>query len=179
MKEEWRDIPGYEGSYQASTLGRIRSLDRVIMRGGSKRRGPYEARLKGKILVQVSNNQGYRVVPLGKDAPCCRVHQLIAKTFIPNLENKPMINHIDGNTANNKIDNLEWCTNQENQIHARDVLGRGFGVSKPVKCVETGEIFTSAQKAANGDVSTASRICSVCNHRYGRKTCMGYHWEYV
>lgn len=181
MKEIWKDIPGYEGVYQASTLGRIRSLDRTIIRGGSKRRGPHKAQLKGKILVQVPNNQGYRVVPLGKDAPCCRVHQLIAKTFIPNLENKPMINHIDGNTANNKIDNLEWCTNKENQIHARDVLHRKFGAyqNKPVKCVETGEVFENSIRAAKGDKQVANRIRMVANGYYGRKTCRGYHWKFV
>lgn len=179
MKEIWKDIPGFEGVYQASTLGRIRSLDRTIIRGASARRGPYEAKLKGKILTQVTGVQGYQFVPLGKEFPSRRVHQLIAKTFIENPYNKPMINHIDGNVKNNRIDNLEWCTNQENQVHARDVLKRKFGVGKPVRCIETGQIFENSIVAANGNRSRAGRICLVCNHKYGRKTCMGYHWEFV
>lgn len=179
MKEIWKDIPGFEGSYQASTLGRIRSLDRTIIRRASSRRGSYEAKLKGKILTQVTGVQGYQFVPLGKEFPSRRVHQLIAKTFIENPDNKPMINHIDGNVKNNRIDNLEWCTNQENQVHARDVLKRKFGVGKPVRCIETGQIFENSIVAANGNRSRAGRICLVCNHKYGRKTCMGYHWEFV
>ena len=180
MSEEiWKDIPGFEGLYQASTFGRVRSLDRIITRGASTRRGPHEARLKGKMLAQSTGVQGYQLVPLGHNNQSRRVHQLIAKTFIPNPDNKPMVNHIDGNVKNNRVDNLEWCTNKENQVHARDVLKRKFGVSKPVRCVETGQIFESSRVAANGDKSRAARICLVCNHKYGRKTCMGYHWEFV
>lgn len=179
MKEIWKDIAGFEGVYQASTLGRIRSLDRTIVRGPSKRRGPYEAKLKGRIIKPVLRKDGYVVVPLGQSLPCNRVHQLIAETFIPNPENKPMINHKNGDRGNNSVNNLEWCTNQENQIHARDILKRKFGISKPVKCIETGQIFENSTVAANGNKSRAGRICLVCNHKYGRKTCMGYHWEYI
>lgn len=181
MKEIWKDIPGFEGVYQASTLGRIRSLDRTIIRGASRRRGPHEAKLKGKILAQATGVQGYQVVPLGKEFPSCRVHQLIAKTFIKNPEGKPMINHIDGNVKNNQVDNLEWCTNKENQIHARDVLHRKFGAyqSKPVRCIETGEMFENSIHAAKGNKQVANRIRMVANGYYGRKTCCGYHWEFV
>lgn len=181
MQEVWKDIPGFEGKYQASTFGRIRSLDREITRSYSNRRGEHKAKLKGKVLTLVSGAQEYLVVPLGKNNPSCRVHRLIAKTFIPNPENKPMINHIDGNVKNNNIDNLEWCTNQENQIHAVKVLHRPQGAyqNKPVKCVETGEIFENSMRAANGSKQVANRIRMVANGRYGRKTCMGFHWVFV
>lgn len=178
-KEIWKDIPGYEGVYQASTLGRIRSLDRIIVRSASRKRGPHKAKLNGCVIKPVLRKDGYTVVPLGKSSPCNRVHQLIAETFIPNPENKPMVNHINGNRADNSVKNLEWCTNQENQIHARDVLKRTFGVGKPVRCIETGQIFKNSKDAAGGDRSRAGRIGLVCNHKYGRKTCMGYHWEFV
>lgn len=179
MKEIWKDIPGFEGSYQASTLGRIRSLDRIIIRGASRTRGAYRARLRGKILAQVTNTQGYQIVNWGKQQ--YSVHRLVAITFIPNLKNKPMINHIDGNTKNNNIDNLEWCTNQENQIHAVKVLHRPQGAyqNKPVKCVETGEVFENSIRAAKGNKQVANRIRMVANGYYGRKTCCGYHWEFV
>lgn len=180
MPEEiWKDIPGYEGVYQASTLGRIRSLDRTIIRSASKRRGPHEAKLKGKILVQVTGVQGYQVVNWGKKQ--YRVHRLVALTFIPNPENKPMINHIDGNVKNNHIDNLEWCTNQENQIHAVKVLHKSQGAhqNKPVRCVETGEVFENSMRAAKENRQVANRIRMAANGYYGRKTCCGYHWEFV
>ena len=181
MKEIWKDIPGFEGVYQASTLGRTRSLDRTIVRGPSKRRGAYEAKLKGRIIKPVLIKAGYVVVPLGKSLPYNRVHQLIAETFIPNPENKPMINHKNGDRKDNSVHNLEWCTNQENQIHARDVLHRKFGAyqNKPVKCVETGEVFENSVRAAKGNKQVANRIRMVANGCYGRKTCCGYHWEFV
>lgn len=181
MKEIWKDIPGYEGLYQASNFGRIRSLDRTIVRGASRTRGPYKAKLKGKVLAPANGVQGYLVVPLGKNSPSCRVHRLIAKAFLPNPENKPMVNHIDGDVKNNRVDNLEWCTSQENQIHARDVLHRKFGAynNKPVKCIETGEVFENSIRAAKGNKQVANRIRMVANGYYGRKTCCGYHWKFV
>ena len=181
MKEIWKDIPGFEGGYQASTLGRIRSLDRTIVRGASRTRGPYRAHLKGKILVQVTGTKGYQFVPLGKANPSNSVHRIIAKTFLPNPDNKPMINHIDGNVKNNRVENLEWCTNQENQIHAVRVLHRPQGAyqNKPVKCVETGEIIENTMRAAKENKQVANRIRMVANGYYGRKTCCGYHWEFV
>lgn len=180
MSEEiWKDIPGYEGVYQASTLGRIRSLDRTIIRSASKRRGPHEAKLKGQVIKPVLRKDGYAVVPLGKKSPCTRVHQIVAKTFIPNPENKPEVNHIDGKKSNNAVTNLEWCTTSENQLHSCRVLGHKPQNMKPVRCVETGEIFESAQAAAKGNRSMGTRINMVCNHYYGRKTCNGLHWEYL
>lgn len=181
MKEIWKDIPGFEGLYQASTFGRVRSLDRTITRGASTRRGRYEARLKGKILAQSTGVQGYQLVPLGHNNKNRKVHQLIAKTFIPNPDNKPMVNHIDGDVKNNRVDNLEWSTNKENQIHAVKVLHRPQGAyqNKPVKCIETGKIFKNSQVAANGNKVAANNIRMCANPKYPRKTCMGYHWSFV
>lgn len=179
MIEEWRDIPGFEGEYQASTMGRIRSLDRIITRGASRRRGEYKTRLPGRILAECDGAQGYQVTNLGKKQ--YRVHRLVAKTFIQNPYGKKEVNHKDGNKKNNCVDNLEWCTGKENQAHARDVLGVKFGAvrSKPVRCIETGEIFDNSMRAAKEDPSAASRIRLACKNTYGRKTCMGYHWEFV
>ena len=107
MQEElWRDIPGFEGFYKASTLGRIKSL---------ARRGTYE-----RILNPIINHSGYYNVSLSKYGKSKNylVHQLVAKTFIPNPLNLIQINHKDGDKLNNKIDNLEWCTVQENITHS-------------------------------------------------------------
>lgn len=109
--EKWLDIPGYEGKYQASTLGRIRSLDRVIIRSHGER-----LPIKGRILKPRIDSWGRQCVEVcGTNK---RVHRLVALTFIPNPDNKPQINHIDSNPSNNKIDNLEWCTRSENMLHA-------------------------------------------------------------
>lgn len=179
--EEWKDIPGLEGQYQASNLGRIRSLDRVIKRSESKRRGEHYAKLKGKVLTQVVGVQGYMLVPLGKKRSAVRVHRLVAMAFIPNPHDKPFINHIDGDVSNNCVENLEWCTNQENQLHASRVLlhKQGAYQNKRVRCVETGEVFENSFRAAKECRHTAGNIRMAASPKYPRKTCMGYHWEFV
>lgn len=104
MEEEiWKDIPGYEGLYQASSLGRIRSLrGRVV-----------------KIMKQVDHGRGprkYKQIQLSIDKQdiTVGVHRLVGLTFVPNPENKPEIDHIDGNPSNNRADNLRWVTRIEN-----------------------------------------------------------------
>ena len=94
MKEIWKDIPNYEGLYQASNLGRIKS----IPRNGTIK--------KERILKQTLDTTGYLTIGLHKDnkAKKVNVHRLIAKTFIPNINNYNVINHIDGNKTNNKIE---------------------------------------------------------------------------
>lgn len=180
MQEEWRDIAGFEGKYQVSNFGRVRSLDRLVRRKDAH--GRYAMfKYKGRIIKTVKTSQGYMVAPLGRHNPCVRVHQLVAKTFIPKVPGKDMINHIDGDRTNNRTDNLEWCTNQENQLHASHVLGHKQGAyqNKPVRCVETGEVFENSFRAANDIKYVAGNIRMAANPKNPRKTCMGYHWEFV
>lgn len=114
MEEIWRDIKGYEGYYQVSNLGRVRSLDRYIVNKKGERKHFTE-----RYLTQVSRRD-YLGVTLSKNdkSKMFSTHILVAKAFIANPENKPEVNHIDGNKQNNKVDNLEWCTRSENELHA-------------------------------------------------------------
>ena len=96
------DIPDYDGVYQVSNLGRIRNAHR-----------------NNRVLSQ-STSTGYAHVSLNKNGvqKSFLVHRLVAKAFIPNIDNKPEVNHLDGNKLNNHSTNLEWVTAQENQIHS-------------------------------------------------------------
>jgi len=110
--EIFKDIKGYEGLYQVSNLGRVKSLPKevVIYNGGS-----YKTKVKF-LKPKLCNHYGYLTFNL--NGKFKKQHRLVAEAFIPNPENKPQVNHIDSDKTNNTIDNLEWVTASENTIHA-------------------------------------------------------------
>jgi hypothetical protein len=137
MQEEvWKDVPGYEGMYQASSFGRVRS--------------PYQRGKGIYTLKPVMSSSGYFTVNIKGKMPT--VHRLVAKAFIPNPEVKRCVNHKDGIKTNNNLDNLEWVTHKENLHHA---IGLGLKIRVPMaaalasaeksrkpvisRCVTTGE----------------------------------------
>ena len=187
MKEIWRDIVGYEGLYQVSNLGRVKSL------GNNKTR-------KEKVLKPETIN-GYLRVCLFKEkkGKHILVHRLVADAFIPNIDNKPYIDHIDGNPKNNIIDNIRWCTHNENMNNpiAKQRIGesmKGHPVSK-----ETREKIRDIHRKSicqidktNGciirewssmiDVERElgidhTKICNCCKGK--RKSTGGFIWKYA
>lgn len=166
MKEIWKNIPDYEEKYQISNFGRVKSL-------------PRNGTIKTPRIMSLSNDKnGYKLVTLCGVSK--RVHRLVASAFIPNIHSKPHINHIDGDKGNNRVDNLEWATIKENNLHRCRVLGYG-GVPhhcKPVRCVETGEMFSSVKEAARAMQGHSSNLTNAILGR-GQKRFAGYHWVYA
>lgn len=112
--ETWRTIKGYE-KYEVSNYGNVRSKDRIIFRKDGK-----TMRLNSVHLKSIEDRKGYLHVSLYNDKGIKTppIHRLVAIAFIDNGNNLPQVNHIDGNKKNNCVDNLEWCDNKYNQIHA-------------------------------------------------------------
>lgn len=112
MKVIWKSIPNYEGYYEASNVGMIRSIDRVVEKGKYKT----PSQVKGNIMSPYIDRDGYMRVSMYKDGIRRneKVHSIIAKTFIDNPLSKETVNHIDENKLNNTVENLEWMTNSEN-----------------------------------------------------------------
>lgn len=110
-EEIWKDVVGYEGHYKVSNLGNIMS---------------FKHKKSGKLMKKHYNGRGYLSLDICKDGNVKKwsIHRLVATAFLPNIENKPCVNHIDGNPSNNNLNNLEWCTYSENELHSFRVLGK-------------------------------------------------------
>ncbi len=144
------------------------------------------------ILKPAITKFGYKRVALCKDGKLRSefVHRIVAKTYIPNTENKPFINHLDYDKLNNNIENLEWCTSRENNAYSNVWYYAGLAtktkktyvkanesVSKKTLCVETGIIYKSCSEAGRQLGISRKLISRVCVGK--RKRAGGYHWKYV
>lgn len=169
MNEEWKIIKGFP-KYSISNLGRVRNSET------GKDLKPFK--------VGTKNEQYYAVDFYPYHKKNIRVHRLVAQAFIPNPENKPEVNHIDGNHFNNAVDNLEWVTGSENCIHAYRVLNRKkyYGAenvtAKKVIRVEDGKVFDSLREAAEqSGIKYHSLISKALKDEW--RTSGGYHWKYA
>ncbi len=114
-REVWKDVIGHEGLYQVSNFGNVKSLDRIVNKLNS-----ISYLRKGKICTQSKSNLGYMTVgfTINNKKVNKYVHKLVAEAFITNENNYPQVNHMDCDKTNNRMYNLEWCTNSQNHIHA-------------------------------------------------------------
>lgn len=183
--QQFKNVVGYEGIYIVTDKGKVYSLPRKIYNG----KGYYN--YKGKEIKQVLNHKGYPCVNLVKSCEkfYTSVHRLVAKAFIPNPNNLPQVNHKNGNKLDNRVENLEWCSNQQNQLHAwqmglQKVSGKAGKPKKKVlqidiktnKVVAEYNSISEAGKAVG--VKTSSNIGACCRNTYGRRTIKGYKWKF-
>lgn len=163
--EQWKDL-WFSKYYQVSTYGRIKSKKRLV-RFIQHNTGSEQYRLKEEKILSISKCKGYNVINIqGKTYRVCR---LVSESFIQMQVGKGQVNHIDGNKANDNIENLEWCTAKENMQHA---IKNGLWRSNPeksrkkVECILTGEIFNSIKEAANNRGVDPSNISRALNGTY-------------
>ncbi len=181
--ENWKNISGTDGEYQVSDEGRIRRVYRSeisFKRNGSRYKYLKPTRHKG-------HGTDYLSVVLSRFQRRELVHRLVAKEFIDNPNNYPQVNHINGIGTDNRVCNLEWCTNRQNALHAKanDRTNPNFK-GKPIRCVETGMEFGSSFEAADyvnhERFKDSHRIKSLATNIracvYGKRPmAYGYHWE--
>ena len=171
--EEWRDIKGYEGYYQISNFGRVKSLSRDV---GSNR-------CKKETIMKTSlDKDGYENLVLRKNGKQrhFRVNRLVAEAFLENPNNYPQVNHKDEDKTNNNVNNLEWCSAKYNVNYG----SRTEKASKKVICVTTGKIFKSIAEASKYYNLKGNHISACCKGKL--KSC-GKHpitgeklvWKYL
>ena len=176
-REIWKPVVGYEQLYQVSNKGRVKSLPRKVKRGN------HYLKVEEKILKPCKINSGRLTVRLcsGGKSAVFLVHRLVATAFIPNLNNLPQINHIDGNPLNNNLENLEWCNQSWQEIHKLYNLkvtnSSLISQPRPVVCVETNLSYHSLGEACR---STGIPLHILFNRlKSGKPDAYGHHWKYV
>lgn len=173
MEEVWKYIPGYEGYYQASTLGRIRSVTRVTRKNQM---------VYGKVLSQTKQKNGYMKVIFGIDGKAFHpnVHRLVAETFLENSQNLPCVNHKDEDKQNNRVENLEWCTAKYNSNYGTKTKREANAKHKPILQYSKDMVllreFDSLQDSFEFVGKKNWNIYSVCSGF--QKTAYGYIWRW-
>lgn len=182
--EIWKAVKGYDKSYMVSTLGRVKSLERYVMRKGGG-----SIKVRERVLKERYAPNGYASVILYKNGTPKKysIHRLVAIAFIDNPKNKPYVNHKDGNKVNNCVSNIEWCTQYENMRHAskNGLLSapsgrRHYKNKKVLQINPNGEIINEYYSVKNASDETGINEGNISNCARGVvNSAGGYTWKYL
>lgn len=177
--EIWKDIEGFEGLYEVSNKGRVRSLNRCVNGINPYTNTPFIRIVKGRIRKPgCLGKTPHQTITLCKDGKLYSMplHRIVAIAFVPNPNNYPCVNHIDENPSNNDATNLEWCTYQYNNNYGNALIKRSKTRTKNIQCIETGEIYTAKEIADKFNCKQDS----VYNHLRGNaKSLKSLHFRYI
>ena len=172
--ETWKNIKGYEGLYQVSNMGRVKSLERKVRHGRT---------VKERILKPYMDRGGYLLVRLcaGGKKKTLKVHRLVCEAFHDNPDNKSDVNHINEDKTDNRASNLEWSTRRENLNHGTRNERSAKALSKPIcqytldeKIVKTWASLTEVKRQTGFGQSNISEVANG-----NRKTAYGFIWKYI
>ena len=174
--EQWKEISGYEGYYEVSNYGNVRSIPhKVNTKSGKQRNSP------GRVLAQKITKNGYKQVHLskGNESHYKSVHRLVASAFVPNPDRLPQVNHKDENKTNNYADNLEWMTASDNckHGHRNDTMVEQRSRSVERLMGDVTVTYNSIHSAAEETGVSAAHICQC--RRGERETTGGTRWRYA
>ena len=173
--KEWKDIEGFEGLYQISNSGEVKSVERL------KRNNLGFQTVNERIRKLSKDKDGYLQICLSKNSRhyIKKIHRLVAEAFIPNPNNLPVINHKNEDKQDNRVENLEWCTIKYNTNYGNGIRKMAITQGRPVIQLNNGNVveeFYSTQEASRQTGVPQANIYKVCVGE--RKTAGGYEWRF-
>lgn len=183
MKEVWKEIHGFEGYYEVSNFGRIRSVDRVIVRHGKNR--AWKVSLKGKIIMPHVRHDGYPFVDLYKwhKRHSLVIHRLVAMAFVPNPSSKQEVDHINTDRTDARACNLRWVNRSENNLNPitnrrMSEAKKGRGCKPVCQYDKSGNLISKYPSIRAASKATGFNEVTLIHNLQGKHINPKYNWKY-